>query len=308
MASTVNPRRFDWNWNGRRVAVGYDESGSGPPVVLLPALSTVSTREEMATLADVLAGDHRVLSVDWPGFGRNPRPHLPYGPDLYRRFLADFLASVVTGPALVVAAGHAAGYALLQGRDHPGCWNGMVLVAPTWRGPLPTVAGGYRPWQRRIRRLVETPVLGHALYRVNTMRPVIRRMYQSHVYADPARVTSELLHGKTGLARQRGARFASVAFVTGGLDPVRDRQSFLALLQPPPARVQVIYGADTPRRSRAEMEAIAELPGVPVIRLPGGSLTIHEELGEQVAGLVRDFITRGAQNAGDAGVADANQS
>jgi hypothetical protein len=39
----------------------------------------------------------------------------------------------------------------------------------------------------------------------------------------------------------------------------------------------VIYGAETPPRSRAEMEALATIPGIRSITLPRGKLSVHEE-------------------------------
>ena len=47
--------------------VGMDEAGSGPSVVLLPALSSISTRAEMHPLCDRLAPEFRVSTVDLSG-------------------------------------------------------------------------------------------------------------------------------------------------------------------------------------------------------------------------------------------------
>ena len=48
------------------------------------------------------------------------------------------------------------------------------LIAPTWRGPLPTMMGGRKPVQERIRRLIHAPVVGELIYRLNVSRPVVR--------------------------------------------------------------------------------------------------------------------------------------
>jgi pimeloyl-ACP methyl ester carboxylesterase len=144
---------FDWYRDGRSIPVGYDVLGNGPSVLLLPAFSTVSTREEMAPLARRLAGELRTVAVDWPGFGRPVAPKLVHSPDLHFAFLAAFVESVLGGHAAVVAAGHAAGYVLRLARERPGVWSRIVLVAPTWRGPLPTMMGGYG----RSRTAPETP-------------------------------------------------------------------------------------------------------------------------------------------------------
>jgi hypothetical protein len=147
--------------------------------------------------------------------------------------------------------------------------------------------------QDRLRAAIETPVIGPVLYRLNVATPVIAAMYRRHVYADPKRVTQAFLQAKVEVARRPGGRFGSAAFVTGALDPVRDRESFLALASPPPAPTLVIYGADTPPRSRMEMEALAGLPGVESHCLAHGSLGVHEEELRAVAGAILPFL-RGA--------------
>ena len=44
-----------WRWRGRDVVVGTTRLGAGPRALLLPALSSISTRAEMAPLAARLA-------------------------------------------------------------------------------------------------------------------------------------------------------------------------------------------------------------------------------------------------------------
>ena len=46
--------------------------------------------------------------------------------------------------------------------------------------------GGRRTMFRYICQLVDLPVVGYALYRLNVNRPMIRLMGRGHVYADPA--------------------------------------------------------------------------------------------------------------------------
>lgn len=294
--------RFAWSWRGQPVAVAHEEVGDGPlPVLCLPAFSTISTREELRPVAELLAArGFRCTLLDWPGFGESDRPPLDHGPELVRAFLAGFAAG--HGPGLgVLACGHAAGYALGLARDRPGLVVALALVAPTWRGPLPTAMGEHRrPAYARVRRAIRAPVLGELLYRANTAAPVLRLMMRRHVYGDPAAVTPAVVATKRAVARRPGARFGSAAFVTGALDPVPDRAAFLALLSPPPAPALVLRGEATPPRSAAEMEAMAALPGVEGQRVPG-ALSPHEEHPAAVAALVGRFLRRHLGPPRDAG-------
>ena len=123
-------------------------------------------------------------------FGDTARPRLDYDRGLCRGFLdalVQHLHELLEKPAFpVIACGHAAGYAIDLEARHPGTITRLVLIAPTWRGPLPTMMSGRKPIQARIRRLIHAPVIGELIYRLNVSRPVVRMMYRRHVFADPA--------------------------------------------------------------------------------------------------------------------------
>jgi pimeloyl-ACP methyl ester carboxylesterase len=283
---------LEWSWRGETIRLGTQASGAGSKLLLLPALSSISTRHEMRPLQERLAPHYSTLCVDWPGFGDGPRPRIDWRPEAYSAFLSFLLTEVMPQPHAVLAAGHAASYALAQAANAPEAK--LILLAPTWRGPLPTVMGGHRPFFHRLCRLVDLPVLGPAIYRLNVNRFVLRRMAAGHVYSDPASFLDEpRLREKLAVTRGPGARFASVRFVTGRLDPFESREEFLALARRAAAPILLVYGAETPPRSRAEMEALAALPGVRSVRLPRGKLAVHEEFPDATAQAVEAFLEQG---------------
>jgi pimeloyl-ACP methyl ester carboxylesterase len=260
---------------------------------MLPAMSTVSTRDELLSLARRL-GSRRCIITDWPGFGDTARPRLDYDRDLCRSFLEALVAhlrSVLKRSAFpVIACGHAAGYAIDLEARQPSTFTHLVLIAPTWRGPLPTMMGGRKPVQERIRRLIHAPVIGELLYRLNVSRPVVRMMYRRHVFADAGFLSDDLLAERMRVARRPGARFASACFVTGALDPFDDRVAFLAAAARIQNPVLMLWGPETPPRSRAEMAALAALPGIESRLLERGTLGMAEELAADVAPLIEGFL------------------
>jgi pimeloyl-ACP methyl ester carboxylesterase len=283
-------RTLDWNWRGETIRLGADASGTGPKVLLLPALSSISSRREMHPLQQRLAPRYSTLSVDWPGFGEDARPQLDWTPEAYAAFLAFLLTSVITHPHAVIAAGHAATYVLKHAAGAPEPTTRLVLIAPTWRGPLPTMAGGQRPFFDRLCRLVDRPAVGPLIYRLNVNPFMVRRMGAGHVYADPAFLNDERLRHKLNVVRAPGARFASVRFVTGRLDPLASREAFLGLARRATAPILLVYGAETPPRSRAEMEALAAVPGIRAARLPRGKLAVHEEFPDATTNAIEPFL------------------
>jgi hypothetical protein len=100
------------------------------------------------------------------------------------------------------------------------------------------------------------PGLGPLLYRLNVNPFVVRKMVAGHVYSDATWLTDERLTEKRRVIDAPGARFASTAFVTGALDRVASRTEFLALATRAGIPVLVVYGAATPVRFRAEIEAL----------------------------------------------------
>jgi pimeloyl-ACP methyl ester carboxylesterase len=275
------------------VSIGMGSAGNGPDVVLLPALSSISTRLEMYPLLERLASDFRVTTVDWPGFGNLTRPRADWSPEMLSTFLNWFLSEISPESRVIAAAGHAATYALYHAASRPDAVDRLIFIAPTWRGPLPTMMG-YRAWFARVRAAIDLPLIGQLLYRMNVSRFIVTRMAREHVYSDPTWLSGGRLSAKLAVTRATGARHASVRFVSGSLDRIASRDSFLGLVQNAGKPTLVIYGDETPARSRAEIECLAALPNVRIERLPEGKLSLHEEFPDVVASVIRPFLFEGA--------------
>lgn len=80
-----------------------------------------------------------------------------------------------------------------------------------------------------------------------------------------------------------------LAFVTGNLDAVNNQDDFLTLAKNLSVPLMVVIGESSPSKSRAEMNALAELPGVQSTVLPG-SLGMHEEYPSAIVEAIRDFL------------------
>jgi pimeloyl-ACP methyl ester carboxylesterase len=286
----VSCDHIDWSWQGTAVRLGVSRLGTGPTVLMLPALSSISTRGEMRPLQERLAAAFSTVAIDWPGFGDAPRPAARWHPEAYRTFLTDVLEQTVEHPFATVAAGHAAGYCLAAARARPGTTGRLCLIAPTWRGPLPTVMGNRHKTFGRIARAGDLPVIGDLLYRLNVNPFMVRMMALGHVYRDPGALPERLLAEKLAVTRAAGARHASIRFVVGELDPMTSREQFLDTARQVTDPILLVYGADTPPKSKAEMAALAALPKVCTALLPAGKLAIHEEYADEVAEALRGFL------------------
>lgn len=278
--------RYNWHYLGKEYQVVYETVGQGNPVLLLPALSTVSSRTEMKGIANRLASQYEVTVLDWLGFGESPCPPVDYNPVLLQQLLEDFVKSMFDRPIILIAAGHASGYALKLAHSHPDFK--LILVAPTWQGPL-RVMGLPDGVRNGVKNLVRSPLLGQILYYLNTTPAFLRLMYRRHVYVEETKLTPQFIAQKHQITDKNGARYAPAAFVTGALDPVANREEFLHLLSSVSTPVSIVIAENAPPKSKAEMEAMAELEQVQTVRLPG-TLGIYEEYPAAVTEAIESFL------------------
>jgi hypothetical protein len=198
-----------WRWGGNEVRIGYTQMASGPLILLLPAMSSISTRRETRPLQERLARHYCATSIDWPGFGDIARPPVKWSPQAYAAFLQHVLTDLFPRAIATVAAGHATSYVLAAANASPGATGVLCLIAPTWRGPLPTVMGRPSRLADFIVRLGDLRLLGALLYRLNVNVPVVRMMARGHVYADANWLSGARLDEKMAVVNAPGARCAS---------------------------------------------------------------------------------------------------
>ena len=278
----------NWNFLDKQYRVVYETVGAGNPVLLLPAFSTVSSRTEMKGIANLLATHYEVTVLDWLGFGESQCPPVDYNPALFHQLLRDLVKSVFNSSIILIAAGHASGYALKFVQDNSDMISQLILIAPTWQGPL-RVMGLPDGVRNGVKNLVRSPVIGQGLYYLNTTPSFLHLMYKRHVYVDESKLTPEFIAQKHQITSKLGARYAPAAFVTGAIDPVASREEFLQLLDSGSIPVLMILAENAPPKSKAEMEAMTELAKVQTVRLEG-TLGIYEEDPEAVTEAIQNFL------------------
>jgi len=118
--------------------IGYERTGSGPPVLLAHGFVGDGPATFDRVAAD-LAADFTVLVPDLPGAGESAPPPAGSGVDLYADVLADLLRAEAGGPAAVVGLsfGGVAGIALAD--RNPDLVAALVLAGAYagWAGSLP---------------------------------------------------------------------------------------------------------------------------------------------------------------------------
>ncbi len=201
---------------GHLGTVAYQELGAGPPVVLLHAFGPGFDAGQWRAAAEALAPHCRVLAPDLPGWGRSVTlaPH----PELYLASLADFLSGAVWERALLVAAGHAAPYAIRLAAEHPGLVTGVALVAPHGLSPTGGRAGQAGAAHPLVAQLMQVPLLRVSVMDLLTSRAVLGRYLRTEAYAAPERVDAALLEHHYRVSHLPAHRRALAAYWRGELD------------------------------------------------------------------------------------------
>ena len=152
----------------RGVRVTYFDVGEAraPAVVMLHALG--ANRARWVPLANALRARHRVIGLDFPGFGDSEHPATNAGDWTYER-LAEVALDLVSALSLgrVALVGHSmgAGAAIVAAADRPEFVERLVLVAPPCAPARVSI----------VDRVAGTPIVGRALFRRLVGRAAMRR-------------------------------------------------------------------------------------------------------------------------------------
>lgn len=120
----------------------------------------------------------------------------------------------------------------------------------------------------------------------------IQSQYKSHVYADPVNVTPSIVESRYELTKRKGARYVPAAFLTGLLDPVNSREEFVDLFVGLEGEIPVLVmsTSGSPKRSKAEMEALRGAKDVSKFVEVPGALLPQEEYPKAVAEELYKFL------------------
>jgi pimeloyl-ACP methyl ester carboxylesterase len=113
--------------------VGYDISGNGPLVVLVPGMGDIRTAYRFLAPPLREAG-YRVACTDLGGHGDSDATFSSYG-DVETADDIVALVDELTGPAVIVGNSMGAGSAVLVAAKRPDLVRGLVLVGPFVRDP-----------------------------------------------------------------------------------------------------------------------------------------------------------------------------
>ena len=230
----VGGERFGFDSPAGRLGAHVD--GAGPPLLLVHSVNAAASAAEVAPIFQRLRATRTVFALDLPGFGHSERSDRAYTPGLMTAALQAMRAEIArrcgAQPLDALALSLSCEFLARAAVQAPAAWGRLALVSPTgfmggraWRaapGSTRAVPG--------LLAALRGPGWGGALFRALT-RPGVVRYFLRRTWGADA-IDEALWRHAVLTARQPGAEFAPLHFLSGGLFSADIHTLYEGLTQP----------------------------------------------------------------------------
>ena len=268
-ALPLSPVSAAQTWQSPTGPIAYDDQGSGRLVVCVPGMGDLRQQYRFLTPFLLQAG-YRVVTVDLRGQGESTVGGTDFSVAGVGADLAGLIASLGSGPALVIGQSMAAGAAVWLAAEHPELVTRLVLVGPFVRSE-PNF------WSN----LLYTVLFG-GFWGADAWAAYYASLYPTRQPEDFAAYRAAL---RSNLA-QPGRMDALRAMLYASKGESERRLPKVA------ARTLVLMGTKDPDFSKPEVEAqwVAEKLRGTFVMIPGAGHYPHAEFPDLVAPLILDFL------------------
>lgn len=202
--------RYAW----KRGEIAFQRLGSGPPVICLHSFGPGHDAREWRGVAERIADRFEIFVPDLLGWGRSEKPELDYDAEFYIDQITDFIEDVAGAPAVILAAGLSAAYAVQIALDRPQAIRALGLVVPSGiavSGEEPDVKDAL------VNRMLRLPVVGTSALNLYTSRSAIASHLRRDFHA-AERVDAQTIEHHYQSSHQPGSHWALAAFLSGYLN------------------------------------------------------------------------------------------
>jgi pimeloyl-ACP methyl ester carboxylesterase len=212
----------------------YKKMGEGPPLLLIHGIGAGCSSFEWRNVWEPLAENHTVYVLDLLGFGKSDKPAIEYTPELFIGLIADFCKSVIKvgegrGECDVIATSLSAAYVIALAQRDPSLFHRLVLVCPTG---IEELAEKPNALSAMVKGTLKTPILGTAFYNGVASKGGIRKYLTDRIYANPAKITDDVVNRYYIAAHQPGGDNVLPYFVSGFLN-IQIKQAFKGVVDLP---------------------------------------------------------------------------
>ena len=282
----------DWVWRGWQTRYTYQRCSSDrvtlPPVLLLHGFGA-SIGHWQHNL-EFLATNHTVYGLDLVGWGGSRKPDIQYDIDLWVDQVYDFWQTFIGQPLILVGNSIGSLVALVAAARYPEMATSLVMVSlPDLSAEQEMIPRSIQPLVNGIKRVILNPPLLHTLFRV-VSQPKVAKKWAQIAYANPDRVTDELVDLFITPAREREAPAAFVKIMQG-MTSSSFSPNIRKLLPEMNIPMLLLWGSEDRMIPQGTAGILLKLnPLLELVNLAGAGHCAHDEMPELVNETIRNWL------------------
>lgn len=155
------------------------------------------------------AAEYRVLAPDLIGWGRSDHPEQNYLPKDYIAMLIEFIEKTCESPVTIIASSLTGAFAIRAAIERPDLFKSLILT-------LPSGIKDFRQYYSNsfFAQIASIPILDRVLYAGQVSSFGIRDFFE-RVFAQPNRLSPEIVEAFVQSAQQPNAEYAALSFLQG---------------------------------------------------------------------------------------------
>lgn len=184
-----------------------------PPLLFLHNFGGGASGYEWSKVYPAFLDGYRVLVPDLLGWGQSAHPARNYQIADYLTTLAELIEKTAAMPVTAVASSLTGAIAIRLAIQRPELFKALILVCPSGFADFGQDAGRRLPLQ-----LIGTPILDQLVYTLGAMNETaVRNFLERFLFAQPDRVSQEMVNAYLESAQQPNAHYAALSFLRGDL-------------------------------------------------------------------------------------------
>jgi pimeloyl-ACP methyl ester carboxylesterase len=283
----------DWVWRGWQTRYTYQRSSSNKsaaPVLLLHGFG--ASIGHWHHNIEFLATHHTVYGLDLVGWGGSRKPNIKYDIDLWVDQVYDFWQTFIGQPMILIGNSIGSLVALVAAARHPEMATSLIMVSlPDLSAEQEMIPRSIQPLVNGLKRVILNPPLLHTLFRV-VSRPKVARKWAQIAYANPDRVTDDLIDLFLTPAQEREAPAAFVKIMQG-MTSSNFSPNIRKLLPGIQIPMLLLWGCEDRMIPPGTAHVLIKLnPLLELVNLEAAGHCAHHEVPEVVNDRIRTWLDR----------------
>ncbi len=184
-----------------------------PTLIFLHSLGGGSSAYEWSQVYPAFASTHRVIIPDLIGWGASAHPPRDYQISDYWLMVSELIQQVAQPPVAVVASSLTGAIMMRMAIQQPELFKALCLVCPSGYADFGTDYG-----RGIAAQIASIPGLDQVIYALGAANELaVRNFLQQFLFAQPRRISDQIVQAYLASAQQPGAEYAALASLRGDL-------------------------------------------------------------------------------------------